>query len=291
MKATDPDSGDVVHYVISGGADAQRFSINSLSGNVSFVQAPDFEHPGSAAGGNLYDVVVSAVDQRGGSTDQRLTVEVENLNEAPTILSNGGAAIALIDVLAHTSGVTTVLGMDPDAATTLHYAIVGGADASKFVIDAGHRALAFAAPPVFSAPVDAGGDNVYNVVVEASDGALSATQALVVSVKNDDAAPQIVSNGGGASAAITLFENASVVTTVIGSDPDAGSVLHYSIAAGADASKSRSTRIRCPQLPDATELRAAFRFRTQQRLRRGGSGFRRVPFRQTTLAITVTGHQ
>ena len=237
VQATDSDSGDIVHYVISGGADAQRFSINSLSGNVSFVQAPDFEHPGSAAGSNLYDVVVSAVDQRGGSTDQRLTVEVDNLNEAPTILSNGGAAIALIDVLAHTSGVTTVLGMDPDAGTTLHYAIVGGADASKFVIDAGTGALAFAAPPVFSAPVDVGGDNVYNVVVEASDGALSATQALAVAVKNDDAAPQIISNGGGASAAITLTENLSVVTTVVGSDPDVGNVLHYSIAAGADASK------------------------------------------------------
>jgi subtilisin-like proprotein convertase family protein len=50
-------------------------------------------------------------------------------------------------------------------------------------------------------------------------------------------APVIVSNGGGPTAAVSVFENAATVTTVVGDDPDPGTVLTYSLAGGADAGK------------------------------------------------------
>ena len=48
--------------------------------------------------------------------------------------------------------------------------IVGGPDSALFVINPATGALSFASPHNFEAPTDDGLDNVYNVVVQASDG-------------------------------------------------------------------------------------------------------------------------
>ena len=45
-----------------GGADAGLFTWSSADGQLSFIEAPDFESPGSAAGTNIYDVSVTASD-------------------------------------------------------------------------------------------------------------------------------------------------------------------------------------------------------------------------------------
>ena len=66
---------------------------------------------------------------------------------------------------------TTVTATDPDAGQTLSYSISGGADASKFTINADTGALSFITAPNFEAPTDAGGNNVYDVIVQVSDGA------------------------------------------------------------------------------------------------------------------------
>ncbi|MBR0867773.1 Ca2+-binding RTX toxin-like protein [Bradyrhizobium diazoefficiens] len=51
----------------------------------------------------------------------------------------------------------------------------------------------------------------------------------------NNAAPAITSNGGGETAAISIMENTSAVTTVEATDPDAAQALSYSISGGADA--------------------------------------------------------
>jgi hypothetical protein len=53
----------------------------------------------------------------------------------------------------------------------------------------------------------------------------------------ENSAPTITSNGGGASASTSIAENATAVTTVQATDPDAGTTLVYSISGGADAAK------------------------------------------------------
>jgi Ca2+-binding RTX toxin-like protein len=50
-------------------------------------------------------------------------------------------------------------------------------------------------------------------------------------------APTITSNGGGATAAISIAENATAVATIVASDPDAGQSITYALAGGADAAK------------------------------------------------------
>jgi hypothetical protein len=233
VAAGDPDGGAVT-YAIAGGADAARFTIDPVTGALAFVSAPNFEAPADAGGNNVYDVIVSASD--GSSTDtQALAVSVGNVNEAVVIASNGGGASATVAAAENGTAVAVVAAGDPDGGPVT-YAIAGGADASRFTIDATTGALAFVAAPDFEAPGDADGNNVYDVVVAASDGTFTDTQAIAVQVGNVNEAPAIGSNGGGASAAISVAENGLAVTTVTAGDPD-GTAATYAIVGGADATR------------------------------------------------------
>ncbi|WP_162247932.1 cadherin domain-containing protein [Devosia sp. Root413D1] len=236
VVATDSDVGAVVTYSITGGADAAKFVIDAHTGVLSFVAAPNFEAPGDVGANNVYDVVVTAAD--GWLTDsQAIAVSVGNANEAPTISSGSGADEAAVSLTEGTSAVTTVTATDVDAGTTLTFDIAGGADAGKFTINATTGALSFVAAPDYDQPADADGNNVYDVIIRVSDGTLSDTQIISVTVGNQNEAPTILSNGGGATASIAIDELSSAVTTVAAGDPDAGTSIVYSIVGGADATK------------------------------------------------------
>jgi hypothetical protein len=58
VTAIDPDAGQTLSYSISGGADADKFTIISDTGVLSFVTAPNFELPKDAGANNVYDVTV-----------------------------------------------------------------------------------------------------------------------------------------------------------------------------------------------------------------------------------------
>ena len=74
--------------------------------------------------------------------------------------------------------------------------------------------------------------------MQVSDGTLTDTQAIAVTVTNvNDNAPVITSDGAGATASVNVAENGTAVTTVTATDLDAGSTLTYSIVGGADAAK------------------------------------------------------
>src|SRR5262249_61908687 len=106
----------------------------------------------------------------------------------------------------NTLAAATVVATDPDLGTTLTYSIVGGADAAKFQIDASGN-LTFKSAPNFENPTDAGGDNTYDVTVKVSDGSLSDTQAIAVTVTNVNEPPTITSNRGGAPPLLTVPRN------------------------------------------------------------------------------------
>jgi Ca2+-binding RTX toxin-like protein len=91
----------------------------------------------------------------------------------------------------------------------LSYSIVGGADAAKFAINASTGALSFITAPDFENPTDAGTNNVYDVVVQVSDGTLVDTQAIAVNV-TDVAGITLT----GTAAADTLTGTAEVDTLI-----------------------------------------------------------------------------
>ncbi len=57
-------------------------------------------------------------------------------NVAPSITSNGAGASAAISISENSAAVTTVTATDANSGTVLTYSIIGGADASKFTINA-----------------------------------------------------------------------------------------------------------------------------------------------------------
>ncbi|KXU31018.1 cadherin [Sphingobium sp. 22B] len=237
VVATDADVGTVIGYSISGGADAAKFKIDSATGALAFLTAPNFEAATDAGTNNVYDVVVRASD---GTLydDQAIAVTITNVNEAPVITSNGGGASAAISVAENTTAVTSVTATDPDAATVLAYSIVGGPDRALFSIDASTGALAFLSPPNYDLPGDANANNVYSLTVRVSDGALFDDQAINVTVTNvNEHAPVITSGGGGDTAAVSVSTGTRPVMKVTAVDPDANTTLAYSIAGGVDASK------------------------------------------------------
>ena len=206
--------------------------------SLGFRTAPDFEAPGDDGTDNVYNVRVR-LTYNGESIEQDVAVRVQDLPEQPEITSNGGGATATVQVAENTVAVTKVTATDPDRpAQTLTYRISGGDDKGKFAIDSSSGALTFLTGPDFDSPGSAAGSNSYKVEVEASDGARVDTQLLTVIVTDlNDTAPEITSNGGGATGTASVAENTTAVTTVIAKDPDTTGTQTFSLIGGADQGK------------------------------------------------------
>jgi VCBS repeat-containing protein len=158
----------------------------------------------------------------------QVSYDIGAANSAPTISSNGGGTTASVTVGENSTVVTTVTATDVDAGHTLGYSIAGGADAGRFTINNSTGQLSFASAPSYEAPADSGGNNVYDVTVQVSDGQGGTdTQALAVTVANVNEAPTDL-----ALSANTVAENAAngtVVGTVSGTDSDTGDTRTYSL--------------------------------------------------------------
>ncbi|URM27684.1 VCBS domain-containing protein [Pseudomonas frederiksbergensis] len=236
LTISDVDSPETFQ-VQSGTAGANGTFAVDAAGNWSYTANSAFD--ALNVGNSLTDTftVLSA-----DGTATSVTVTINGSNDSPTITSNGGGATASVSVAENSTVVTTMAATDADLpAQTLSYSIVGGADAAKFSIVSGTGALSFVSAPNFESPTDSGTNNVYDVIVRASDGTLFDDQALAVSVTGvNDNSPVITSNGGGATASVNVAENTTAVTTVVATDADLpAQTLSYSIlnTAGTDFSK------------------------------------------------------
>ncbi|MBK8961159.1 MAG: cadherin domain-containing protein [Proteobacteria bacterium] len=228
VNATDADlPGDTLTFSISGGADAALFAIDSATGALTFVTAPDFEAPTDAGANNVYNVQVTASDGV-NSTNQGIAITVTDIG--PTVISSAATANFA------ENGAGTVLDVDAASEGVITYSISGGADAAKFAIDAATGVLTFVAAPDFETPTDVGANNVYDVQVTAataSSGTTSQNIAITVTALNDND-PVITT-----AATVNFAENATgTVIDVNATDADLpAQTLTFSITGGADAAK------------------------------------------------------
>ncbi|MEL7197805.1 MAG: hypothetical protein AAGL10_05760, partial [Pseudomonadota bacterium] len=140
-------------------------SVMGLGGEAS----PAIIALGVAAVGGLIAVAASGGDD----------VVPPPVNTAPTFSSASTASLS-------ENGTDTGLSVSAADAEgdSVSFSISGGADADLFEIDASTGALSFIEAPDFEAPGDADGNNVFDIEVSASDGQLTATQTLAVTVTN-----------------------------------------------------------------------------------------------------------
>jgi hypothetical protein len=212
-SARDPE-GDAVTGCDTNGVDAGKFEI--ADGQLSLIDPPDFETPENNNGQNDYEVtVIAETDTLDGEIS--VTVTVEDVNEAPTIMGPAGGATnenSNINTFRYTA-------IDPEHGQTAW--TLSGSDSSKFTIDIDGM-LEFIDSPDYDARADANRDNRYDATVRATDdGSPNLTRTKDVSkyVSDIDELPVI----SGDSNADYPENSTSRVGTFNASDPEHGQII------------------------------------------------------------------
>jgi hypothetical protein len=200
------------------GTDGSFFAISS--GGVLTITARDFESAADNGSNNTYILAITATDTAGNLTTQTLTVSITDINEAPTISTNASATTYAFSQAENQSSVITYSGTDIDAGSSLSWSI-SGSDASDFSIVSGTGVLSFSSNPDFEAPADSDINNTYIVVVSVSDGALTDTQTLTVTITDMNEPSSL----GAPSISGTVYKG--VTTTITVTSNAAGKVRFF----------------------------------------------------------------
>lgn len=223
--ATDGDAGSQITYSLVNGEDSAAFSIDAQTGEIAFLSSPNFEAPTDSDGDNAYEITVRASDGT-RETLQSVTIEVTDENEKPVITSGQSAVFA-----ENGSGVVHVMVATDEDGDSLTFSLRGD-DAAAFTIDAVTGELFFNTPPDAENPDSISGSNVYNIIVEATDGTNTTNQGFFVTVTNVNEFSPVFTSGDTAF----IPENVDAVAyTAVATDGDFGESVTYSITGGGDA--------------------------------------------------------
>ena len=200
VLATDPDN-DTLAYTLSG-TDASSFDIDRTSGQLTTRAALDYESKAS------YTVVIAASD---GSLEDSITVTI-NVTDVDEALTNNAPAFSEGTTTARSvaentgTGVnigSTVTATDADN-DTLTYTL-SGTDAAAFDIDRTTGQLKT------RAALDYETKRAYTVTVIASDGSLTASITVTITISNANDAPVFTAGG---STSRTVAENTALSVNI-----------------------------------------------------------------------------
>ena len=108
-------------------ADADDASFQIVGNKLILKPSADFETK------NKYNICIRAIDSFGKGKDKNFTIDVRDLNEAPTIANQ---TFTIAENSANGTELGQVVATDPDAGQTLTYQIVSGNDLGIFEITA-----------------------------------------------------------------------------------------------------------------------------------------------------------
>jgi hypothetical protein len=145
---------------------------------------------------------------------------------APTFPAGSPISVAVHE------GFTFVTGVVASGETAPTYTIVGGADAGDFQVNSSTGVLRFAVAPDTGAPTDSDLNNLYHVIVRATNGSGTADQLINVTVNDlDGSLPTFPSSG---VLDVNIPENVRFVASMIQGDDPLGT---YQIIGGTDAAR------------------------------------------------------
>ena len=171
VTATDADD-DVLTYSLSGGVDKDAFGIVPASGQITVGADTKLDYETRTS----YMVEVKAEDPFGRS-DTVIDVDEPPVPVIKVLWISGG--MAEVDYAENGTGpVEIYTAQGPEGAIVTWS--VAGTDAGDFTIDGG--VLRFKSIPDYESPTDDGGDNEYDVTVEATDGTNNDMLIVVVTV-------------------------------------------------------------------------------------------------------------
>ena len=214
------------------GVDQQPISLEALDKMLSYMQQHTNVWQGVTywAGGPWWGDYMFSIEPQNGVDKPQMAILMER-----------GGGSGPVSILENTTAVTTVTATDPDTGQTLSYSISGGADAAKFIIGPSTGALSFVTAPNFEMPTDVGGNNVYDLIVQVSDGQGGLdSQAIAVTVSDvieSNHAPTVAASGQTATRGQVI--NASSLFSA--SDADGDHLLYFFYDNSADPASGHFT--------------------------------------------------
>ena len=223
VAATDADYNRLAYTL--GGTDADSFSIGMESGQLLTGAALDYETKTS------YSVTVSVSDGNGGSDSIDVTINVTNVNEAPSFASSTATRSVAENTTSGENIGDPVAATDVDRDDTLIYTL-SGTDASSFSIVSTTGQLQT------NVALDYQIKTSYSVTITVSDGSLTDRIDVTINVTEDGTENNAPVFTDGISTTRTIAENTAANTNigapVAATDADNNDTLTYTLS-GTDA--------------------------------------------------------
>ncbi len=221
--ATDPDSGQVLTYSISGGNTGNAFAIDANTGLITVAGSLDYETQQS------YALTVTATDNGTGSLSAtaKVNITLNDVNDAP-IAKNATFSVA------ENANAGTVIGAatstEVDVGQSVSYAITAGNPGGIFSINTATGVI------TLTGTLDYETTQSYNLTVRVTDNAgtpLSSSATITVNVTDiNDLTPAI---SGSTFSVNENSANGTAVGTATATDGDTVGTLSYSITGGTGA--------------------------------------------------------
>ena len=219
VVATDVD-GDTLAYTL-GGTDAASFDIESTTGQLKTKAPLDFETESS------YTVSVSVSDGKGGTDSITVTVTVTDLDETPSnnppVFTEGDDPVtrSVAENTASGTNIGAAVSATDADSNTLAY-LLSGDDASSFSIDADTGQLKTGVALNYETKAS------YTVTITVSDGSLTDTINVTISVTNANDPPVF---NKGLSTTLSIAENtdATNIGDAFTATDEDGNTLTYSL--------------------------------------------------------------
>lgn len=218
-KVLATDTNRITYYV-SGGIDLSSFKIDSSTGVLEFLVAPDYEIKSS------YEVKVTAEDKAGNKSVQSIIIKINNVNDTATDTTAPILDVAnIIQVYENETYVMRVIATDVNSIT---YSI-SGTDANSFTMDTTSGTLQFKVAPDYEART------LYYLDIIATDSKGNSQKKSNVQIQILDVVEPIIDNTAPvftSSSSVSVNENQMSAITLRATDNNS---ITYSIS-GTDAS-------------------------------------------------------
>ena len=233
IEATDPES-DVLVYSVSGADSAASFDIDdSLPGRIKYrrrTTALDHESPSDVGGDNVYELTLQVTD--GGDADGNADASVDDtvaltITVIRSSTSRRSSALLRLNWRSPKTRRRTRTSVNPIAASDpesdgLTYSLAG-VDAASFNVGPLTGQIKIEGLLDHESPSDVGGDNVYELTLEVTDGrdadgnadtAVDHTIALIITVTDVNEPPEF----GSSAVELEIDENTATNTYIGESD-------------------------------------------------------------------------
>ena len=168
---------------------------------------------------------------------------IESTIDSLTVLKRGSDGI-VYEIAENTKLITDINATDPETeSANLIYTVVSGVDQNAFEFDGSKLVFKDANIPDYEANAtnntahsDANHDNVYEVIINVSDGVNDINKTISVTITNASSETSFTSGNGADSFDVTIAENTSTITTLSATNFNNSSAdVNYTITGGTDS--------------------------------------------------------